>query len=123
MVDAGDPDAAADHPDELIALGLLDQALRSDGKPRRPMNGEYSVSIHSPPAGAVLSLTSPPRPFSLWLAAFMIYARHRRKEIATSGLDLKTGEISGILSKEWAGMSAVSFCVNLPFEHLERGGN
>jgi hypothetical protein len=44
MVDAGDPDAAADHPDELIALGLLDQALRSDGKPRRPMNGQYSVS-------------------------------------------------------------------------------
>jgi hypothetical protein len=38
----------------------------------------------------------------------MIYARHRRKEISTSGLDLKTGEISGILSKEWAGMSGVS---------------
>jgi hypothetical protein len=53
MVDAGDPDAAADHPDELIALGLLDQALRSDGKPRRPMNGEYSVSTRF-----CLSLTS-----------------------------------------------------------------
>jgi hypothetical protein len=43
MVDPGDRDVAADHPDALIALGLLDQALRSDGKPRRPMNGEHAL--------------------------------------------------------------------------------
>lgn len=58
---------------------LIAQALNPDGTPRRPMN------------------------------AFMIFARRRRPEITANNPPLRTGEISKVLSTEWAAMSAVSF--------------
>ncbi|QRV79605.1 HMG (high mobility group) box protein [Ceratobasidium sp. AG-Ba] len=57
---------------------LIAQALNPDGTPRRPMN------------------------------AFMIFARRRRPEITANNPPLRTGEISKVLSSEWAAMSADS---------------
>ncbi|KDN49661.1 hypothetical protein RSAG8_01726, partial [Rhizoctonia solani AG-8 WAC10335] len=55
---------------------LITQALNPDGTPRRPMN------------------------------AFMIFARRRRPEITANNPPLRTGEISKVLSSEWAAMSS-----------------
>ncbi|KAJ1304814.1 hypothetical protein OPQ81_005949 [Rhizoctonia solani] len=57
---------------------LITQALNPDGTPRRPMN------------------------------AFMIFARRRRPEITANNPPLRTGEISKVLSSEWAAMSSES---------------
>ncbi|KAG9126989.1 hypothetical protein FRC07_001112 [Ceratobasidium sp. 392] len=57
---------------------LIAQALNPDGTPRRPMN------------------------------AFMIFARRRRPEITANNPPLRTGEISKVLSSEWAAMTADS---------------
>ncbi|CAE6510528.1 unnamed protein product [Rhizoctonia solani] len=57
---------------------LITQALNPDGTPRRPMN------------------------------AFMIFARRRRPEITANNPPLRTGEISKVLSSEWAAMGPES---------------
>ncbi|KAK0205225.1 high mobility group box domain-containing protein [Desarmillaria ectypa] len=54
---------------------LRAQTLNADGTPKRPMN------------------------------AFMIFARLRRPQISAENHSLRTGDISKILSKEWATMS------------------
>ncbi|KAI0033882.1 hypothetical protein K488DRAFT_69556 [Vararia minispora EC-137] len=53
---------------------LIIQALNPDGSPRRPMN------------------------------AFMIFARRRRPQVSAANQTMRTGEISKILSREWATM-------------------
>ncbi|CUA70751.1 hypothetical protein RSOLAG22IIIB_09080 [Rhizoctonia solani] len=55
---------------------LITQALNPDGTPRRPMN------------------------------AFMIFARRRHPEITANNPPLRTGEVSKVLSSEWAAMSS-----------------
>ncbi|KAG8747812.1 hypothetical protein FRC10_011257 [Ceratobasidium sp. 414] len=68
-----------DSPDDTSDNdALIAQALNPDGTPRRPMN------------------------------AFMIFARRRRPEITANNPPLRTGEISKVLSSEWAAMSADS---------------
>jgi hypothetical protein len=57
---------------------LTSQTLNTDGTPKRPMN------------------------------AFMIFARRRRPQVSAENQAMRTGEISKILSKEWAVMSPVS---------------
>jgi hypothetical protein len=58
---------------------LTSQTLNADGTPKRPMN------------------------------AFMIFARKRRPQVSAENQAMRTGEISKILSKEWAVMLPVSF--------------
>lgn len=58
---------------------LTSQTLNADGTPKRPMN------------------------------AFMIFARKRRPQVSAENQAMRTGEISKILSKEWAVMPPVSF--------------
>ena len=41
--------------------------------------------------------------------AFMIFARRRRPQVSAENQAMRTGEISKILSKEWAVMPPVSF--------------
>ncbi|KZV75269.1 hypothetical protein PENSPDRAFT_681230 [Peniophora sp. CONT] len=53
---------------------LIVQSLNTDGTPRRPMN------------------------------AFMIFARRRRPQVSAANQAMRTGEISKILSREWANM-------------------
>lgn len=67
-----------ESPDESDNDALITQALNPDGTPRRPMN------------------------------AFMIFARRRRPEITANNPPLRTGEISKVLSSEWAAMSTES---------------
>ncbi|KAK2462651.1 hypothetical protein APHAL10511_005384 [Amanita phalloides] len=55
---------------------LTSQTLNADGTPKRPMN------------------------------AFMIFARRRRPQVSAENQAMRTGEISKILSKEWAIMPA-----------------
>ncbi|KAK0469292.1 uncharacterized protein EV420DRAFT_21161 [Desarmillaria tabescens] len=75
------PDGS-DHASLFPAYGefvdceaLRAQTLNADGTPKRPMN------------------------------AFMIFARLRRPQISAEDHSLRTGDISKILSKEWATMS------------------
>lgn len=56
---------------------LIIQSLNTDGTPRRPMN------------------------------AFMIFARRRRPQVSAANQAMRTGEISKILSREWANMPMV----------------
>jgi hypothetical protein len=56
---------------------LVSQTLNADGTPKRPMN------------------------------AFMIFARKRRPELGAQHAQLRTGEISKLLSKEWSTMTSV----------------
>ncbi len=60
---------------------LTSQTLNADGTPKRPMN------------------------------AFMIFARKRRPQVSAENQAMRTGEISKILSKEWAVMLPVSFYI------------
>lgn len=76
---APEPEHSDGSPDDTSDNdALIAQALNPDGTPRRPMN------------------------------AFMIFARRRRPEITANNPPLRTGEISKVLSSEWAAMTADS---------------
>ncbi|KAF8641385.1 hypothetical protein AX16_010005 [Volvariella volvacea WC 439] len=67
----------SEENDEDANTSLTAQALNPDGTPKRPMN------------------------------AFMIFARRRRPQVSAQNQSMRTGEISKILSKEWATMPSV----------------
>ncbi|CED83823.1 HMG-box transcription factor [Phaffia rhodozyma] len=64
--------------DHQLPASLLDQGLTSKGQPKRPMN------------------------------AFLIFARWRRPILKEENPSLSTGEISTLLSQNWASMDAVT---------------
>ncbi|CCA68987.1 hypothetical protein PIIN_02847 [Serendipita indica DSM 11827] len=78
---------ASNGPPQLITTGrmtkthadpLIAQLINPDGTPKRPMN------------------------------AFMIFARKRRPEVAADNPNLRTGEISKLLSAEWKSIDSES---------------
>ncbi|KAM6495258.1 hypothetical protein JOM56_009881 [Amanita muscaria] len=69
------PDSFRDVDYDDDPDALTSQTLNTDGTPKRPMN------------------------------AFMIFARRRRPQVSAENQAMRTGEISKILSKEWAVMS------------------
>lgn len=75
--------AAKQQPLERSKGDMLYQDLHPDGTPRRPMN------------------------------AFMIFARHMRKNIQEESPGLKTGEISKRLSDDWKNLDSVSSLVSI----------
>lgn len=88
------PHLLLDHRGDIMRPDLLEQSksacngwtirtdwfcsgIHADGRPRRPMN------------------------------SFLIFSRHRRPQLQRNDPSMKTGQISGILSKEWKALGDV----------------